>query len=150
MLWINSAHKQLLRDLLTSHPLKLFFLCQTCSFVCSSSLLMINLCQQWRVTIGKFCSKHLGYYWKQFQFSLVSIKPVATVSNLLMYGSQCSGQICTFFIHFNHPILWPLPYLVFSCPLYSISIQDYLYSTFHDTIVTKQLYRELSFYNRFI
>ncbi len=29
------------------------------------------------------------------------------------------------------------------------SIQDYLYSVFHDTLVTK-LYRKLSFYNRFI
>ncbi len=31
-----------------------------------------------------------------------------------------------------------------------ISIQDYLYSAFYDTIVAKQLYRKLSFYNRFI
>ncbi len=30
------------------------------------------------------------------------------------------------------------------------SIQDYLYSAFHDTIVATQLYRKLSFYNRFI
>ncbi len=30
------------------------------------------------------------------------------------------------------------------------SIQDYLYSVFHDTIVAKQLYRKSSFYNRFI
>ncbi len=28
-------------------------------------------------------------------------------------------------------------------------IQDYLYSAFHDTINVKQLYRKLSFYNRF-
>ncbi len=27
---------------------------------------------------------------------------------------------------------------------------DYLYSVFYDTIVAKQLYRKLSFYNRFI
>ncbi len=31
-----------------------------------------------------------------------------------------------------------------------ISIQDYLYSAFHNTIVAKQLYRKLSLYNRFI
>ncbi len=30
------------------------------------------------------------------------------------------------------------------------SIQDYLYSAFHETIVAKQPYRKLSFYNRFI
>ncbi len=30
------------------------------------------------------------------------------------------------------------------------SIQDYLYSAFYNTIVAKQLYRKLSFYNRFI
>ncbi len=30
------------------------------------------------------------------------------------------------------------------------SIQDYLYSAFHDTIVAKQLYRKFSFYNRCI
>ncbi len=30
------------------------------------------------------------------------------------------------------------------------SIQDYLYRTFHDTIVAKQLYRKLSLYSRFI
>ncbi len=30
------------------------------------------------------------------------------------------------------------------------SIQDYLYSAFYDTIIAKQLYRKLSFYNRFI
>ncbi len=30
------------------------------------------------------------------------------------------------------------------------SIQDYLYSAFHDTIVAKQFYIKLSFYNRFI
>ncbi len=30
------------------------------------------------------------------------------------------------------------------------SIQDYLYSDFHKTIAAKQLYRKLSFYNRFI
>ncbi len=30
------------------------------------------------------------------------------------------------------------------------SIQDYLYSDFYDTVVAKQLYRKLSFYNRFI
>ncbi len=30
------------------------------------------------------------------------------------------------------------------------SIQDDLYSAFHDTIVAKQLYRKLSFYNRLI
>ncbi len=30
------------------------------------------------------------------------------------------------------------------------SIQDYLYSAFYDTIVAKQLYRKLSFYNRCI
>ncbi len=30
------------------------------------------------------------------------------------------------------------------------SIQDYLYSAFHDKIVAKQLYRKLSFYNRFM
>ncbi len=30
------------------------------------------------------------------------------------------------------------------------SIQDYLYSAFHDTIIAKQLYRKLRFYNRFI
>ncbi len=30
------------------------------------------------------------------------------------------------------------------------SIQDYLYSAFCDTIVAKQFYRKLSFYNRFI
>ncbi len=30
------------------------------------------------------------------------------------------------------------------------SIQDYLYSAFHDTIVAKQLYRKLSSCNRFI
>ncbi len=33
---------------------------------------------------------------------------------------------------------------------YIYSIQDYLYSAFHDTIVAKQLYRKLSFYNRFV
>ncbi len=31
-----------------------------------------------------------------------------------------------------------------------ISIQDYLYSAFHKTIIAKQLYRKLSFYNKFI
>ncbi len=30
------------------------------------------------------------------------------------------------------------------------SIQDYLYRAFHETIVAKQLYIKLSFYNRFI
>ncbi len=30
------------------------------------------------------------------------------------------------------------------------SIQDYLYSAFHETIVAKQLYRKLRFYNTFI
>ncbi len=30
------------------------------------------------------------------------------------------------------------------------SIQDYLYSAVHDTIVAELLYRNLSFYNRFI
>ncbi len=30
------------------------------------------------------------------------------------------------------------------------SIQNYLYSAFYDTIVAKQLYRKLRFYNRFI
>ncbi len=30
------------------------------------------------------------------------------------------------------------------------SIQDYLYSAFHDTIAAKQFYIKLSFYNRFI
>ncbi len=30
------------------------------------------------------------------------------------------------------------------------SIQDYLYSAFHDTIIAKQLYRKLSFYKRCI
>ncbi len=34
--------------------------------------------------------------------------------------------------------------------IYYISIQYYLYSAFHDTIVAKQLYRKLSFYNRFL
>ncbi len=37
-----------------------------------------------------------------------------------------------------------------TCLLFFNSIQDYLYSAFYDTVVTKQLYRELSFYNRFI
>ncbi len=30
------------------------------------------------------------------------------------------------------------------------SIQDYLYSAFYDTIIAKQLYRKLCFYNIFI
>ncbi len=36
-----------------------------------------------------------------------------------------------------------------SCGTFN-SIQDYLYSAFYDTIIAKQLYRKLSFYNRFI
>ncbi len=31
-----------------------------------------------------------------------------------------------------------------------IKFKDYLYSAIHDTIVAKQLYRKLSFYNRLI
>ncbi len=34
--------------------------------------------------------------------------------------------------------------------LMKYSIQDYLYRAFHETIIVKQLYRKLSFYNRFI
>ncbi len=34
--------------------------------------------------------------------------------------------------------------------LMKYSIQDYLYRAFHETIIAKQLYRKLSFYNRFI
>ncbi len=34
--------------------------------------------------------------------------------------------------------------------VYFNSIQDYLHSAFYDTIVAKQLYRKLRFYNRFI
>jgi len=46
---------------------------------------------------------------------------------------------CLFFLNFTEPLDHKLN-----------SIQDYLYSAFHDTIVAKQLYRKLSFYNRFI
>ncbi len=51
-------------------------------------------------------------------------------------------------IHTNHVVFFSAigkHYL-----LHYISIQYYLYSAFHDTIVAKQLYRKLSFYNRFI
>ncbi len=40
-------------------------------------------------------------------------------------------------------------YLLLLCACFN-SIQDYLYSTFYDTIVAKQLCGKLSFYNRFI
>ncbi len=43
---------------------------------------------------------------------------------------------------------------VFICLFHQLdyfnSIQDYLYSAFHETIAAKQLYRKFSFYNRFI
>ncbi len=45
------------------------------------------------------------------------------------------------FFNIAHPYVW-------AC-LFS-SMQDYFYSAFHDTIVAKQLYRTLRFYNRFI
>ncbi len=41
--------------------------------------------------------------------------------------------------------LWPM-----TCHNKFNSTQDYSYSAFHETIVAKQLYRKLSFYNRFI
>jgi len=40
--------------------------------------------------------------------------------------------------------------ILFFCPKNINSIQDYLYSEFHETIVAKQLYMKLPFYNRFI
>ncbi len=58
-----------------------------------------------------------------------------------MFGCRCRFKKPWTSISTQH-----LPLLI----RFFYSIQDYLYSAYYDTIVAKQLYRKLSFYNRFI
>ncbi len=55
-------------------------------------------------------------------------------------NSQILKEFFAMMCHVEHPVV----------SIQLNSIQVYLYSAFYDTIVAKQLYRELSFYNIFI